>query len=158
MALSARALKAFLGRNSDDVSLSLLTFTHAKLDTPIRVVLNTKDIVSNGNTFIAYPFEVKYPSDNEGVPEADLRIANVDTSIGDSLNGLIDAMGVKLESVLEATPDVVDSVWDHFELINVNTNAMVVTGKMVVRSRVTEPWPNKMVNENNFKAIFTAMG
>lgn len=158
MALSANALKAFLGRETDEVALFLITLDHASFDNPIRVVSDTKDIVSNGETFTGFPFELTIPTDNETSPMAQLNIANVDRSIGNALVGLTQALDVKMELILASDPDVIERVWDNFEMINIKIDAMSVSGQLVVRSKTAEPWPNKMVTAKSFPALIAALG
>lgn len=48
----------------------------------VRVVNNTEDIVSNGQTFTAYPYEILLPEESEGkVTGARLRLDNVYSSL-----------------------------------------------------------------------------
>lgn len=154
MALSATAIAAMLGRETDEVVLVLLTIDHASLDDPIRVVDNTKDITSNGNTFTAFPFEITLPSDGDAAPKAQLTIANVDRSIGDALDQITTAPTVKMQLILASDPDTIEREWDLFELVNVQIGAIQVTGDLAVRARTQDPWPNVMVTPGRFPALF----
>lgn len=63
--------------NSEDVELVLLQIDHADLDAPIRVVNDTQDVVSNGQTYIAAPFWFEWPDDGpQRTPRARLAFDN----------------------------------------------------------------------------------
>ncbi len=56
-----------------------LTISHPRLSVPIRVTDNDVDLVSGGDTYLACPFFLELPSDEEDrPPRARLRIDNVD--------------------------------------------------------------------------------
>ena len=63
---------------SDDPPLVLLEITHPNLSTPVRVVGDTQDLVSNGETFVAMGFRVRLPDEINGQqPRAELAVDNV---------------------------------------------------------------------------------
>ena len=63
---------------SDDPPLVLLEITHPNLSTPVRVVGDTQDLVSNGVTFVAMGFRVRLPDEINGQqPRAELAVDNV---------------------------------------------------------------------------------
>ena len=69
--------------NATEAPVILLTLSHPELKqdnvvTPIYVVNDNSDVVSNGHTFVAMPFRVSLPSDLENtVPRATLAIDNI---------------------------------------------------------------------------------
>lgn len=72
-----------------DSPLILLELTADSFPEPLRLVNDTVDCVSNGNTYIGYPFGFKGPEDkNEGSPNVQLRIDNVGRGISEDLENL----------------------------------------------------------------------
>src|SRR5579885_2175455 len=85
-ALSLAARQAVNAQETGEVFLLLLTLDHDELAAPIRVVNNTVDIVSRGNTYIAYPFQLELPAeDADQISSVRLSIDNVDRTIVQSL-------------------------------------------------------------------------
>jgi hypothetical protein len=72
-----------------DSPLILLELTADSFPEPLRLVNDTVDCVSNGETYIGYPFGFKGPEDkNEGSPNVQLRIDNVGRGISEDLENL----------------------------------------------------------------------
>ena len=112
--------------------LILLEIAHADLATPIRVVNDNQDLVSNGNIFIALAFRVTLPDDLEqGLPRAVIAVDNV----GRDLTAWIEASGggqgatVRLMQVLRSAPDVIE-LDITLDLTNVKMNMLEVSGQL----------------------------
>jgi Domain of unknown function (DUF1833) len=91
--------------------LTLLTITGGGIAEPVRLVNDTRDLVSNGETFLAVPFEVVMPKEGtKETPRASLRIDNVGREIGQELEALqpgAELIG-KIQVVYRLTPDVIE--------------------------------------------------
>ena len=85
MTISDTLKRAVLGITSDQVLVTLLTFSGDGFTT-FRVCDNDTDITSNGDIFTAFPFEIVLPGDREDAPAATLRIANVSKEIGQAID------------------------------------------------------------------------
>lgn len=111
MTLSTTALTG-LQRTSDPHGLLyLLTITGGGIVTPVRIVNDTRDLESNGETFLALPFEPVLPKDAaKEVPRAQLRIDNVGREIGQELEALEPGaeLMATLQAVYRSTPDVIE--------------------------------------------------
>lgn len=127
----------------DDPIKILLQVTDPKTSTVYRFVNDITDLVSNGDTYLAFPFEVVLPQDDENLPAATLRIQNVDDRIGRALiDAELDALQLKIMLVMASTPDTIEITWDGFELVDVEITPVYVSGQIVVKSIATEPWPS----------------
>ncbi|MEA9886024.1 DUF1833 family protein [Xanthomonas campestris pv. raphani] len=74
--------------NDDDTSapLELLEMTAPSFGAVLRIVNDTRDWVSNGNTYIGYPFRFTMPNDSAGQPpRAQLEVDNVGRGITEDL-------------------------------------------------------------------------
>ena len=64
--------------NATEAPLILLEISHPQLTQPVRVVNDTQDLLSNGNTYVGFPFRCVLPDDFENqLPKARLAIDNV---------------------------------------------------------------------------------
>lgn len=111
MSLSTQAREA-LQRVSDQQGLLwLLTITGGGLPAPVRLVNDTRNLVSLGQTFLALPFEVVPPKDAaKEVPRAQLRIDNIGRELLAELEKL--PAGAELlatiQLVYRPTPDYIE--------------------------------------------------
>lgn len=121
---------AGLQRTSDPHGiLHLLTITGAGIAEPIRLVDDTRNLVSNGETFIGLPFEMVLPKEAaKEVPRVQLRIDNV----GRELIAVFEALEPGAE--LTATVGVIyrsepDTVYRGFTapLSGIRANVFTVT-------------------------------
>jgi hypothetical protein len=134
------ANRSLLGFESAAGLLLLLTIYGTGLST-IRVARNAKDIVSRGNTFLAYPFDLAWSTDGEESPRVSLRIANVDRRITDALLSLKTAPSFKVEAVLSSSVNTVERTLDFFTLRGFEANAISVSAELTQERFSTEPWP-----------------
>ncbi|MEA9605699.1 DUF1833 family protein [Xanthomonas campestris pv. plantaginis] len=66
--------------------LELLEMTAPSFGAVLRIANDTEDWVSNGNTYIGYPFRFTAPTDSAGqTPRAQLEVDNVGRGITDDL-------------------------------------------------------------------------
>ena len=103
------ALRAARSRTGGgQVFIDLMTITHPTLSNPIRLVNNTKDVVSRGHTFIRSAFNFTPPAQVEdGEPTATIEIENVSRVIEEVLAGLTSEPTFTGETVLASSPDSV---------------------------------------------------
>lgn len=111
MTLSASTREALQRVSDPHGPLELLTIQHPSIATPIRLVNDTRDLVSNGLTYLALPFYGTLPQDNaKEVPRAQLQMDNVGRDITSDLEGLPAGatLNATLSVVHRSRPDVVD--------------------------------------------------
>jgi hypothetical protein len=108
---SANAKAAINSLGGHELPLFLLELTHPDLTTPLRVVGDTQDIISNGNTYTATSFRLTPPDDlAQGQPRARLSIDNVDRALADwieSSGGGKDATA-RLMQIMRNDPNVLE--------------------------------------------------
>lgn len=110
----------------------LLEINHPELATPVRVVNDTQDLVSNGETYIAIPFRCTFPDDFENqLPKARLSVDNV----GKELMYWIETSGggngslITISQVMRSRPDTIESSIT-MNLYNVSCNMTEVSGEL----------------------------
>lgn len=142
-------------QDATDVWLVLLTIDHASLSDPIRVVNNTQNITSNGNSFVAFPFEITLPDNRDGAaPRAELSIDNVSREIGEAVRGMDSPASVKIEIIRADAPDTIEIEWPYFTLRNVIMNAQAVSGDLMFEDFVSEPYPAGKFVPSHFPGLF----
>ena len=109
----------------------LLTITSGELP-PLRVVNNLEDVVSRGETFMAYPFALVLGSDAPDTqPSVQLTIDAVDQQVIEYIRNLETPPEILLELVLSTSLNTVDKSIDFLRLSNVTYDAFTITGTLL---------------------------
>lgn len=143
-----------LSQHIEDPILIFLTLTHETLDDPIRVVRNRESVVSNGETYLAYPFEIEMPTDDDESPQARITISNVSREISAALERLVTPPSVSIAVALASDPDAIERQWDDFELRQVSFDAMRVTGTLSQRQVWADQYPRYRITPKDFPGLF----
>ncbi len=154
-ALSLAARQAVNAQETGEVFLLLLTLDHDELAAPIRVVNNTVDIVSRGNTYIAYPFQLELPAeDADQISSVRLSIDNVDRTIVQSLRAISSPVAVTIEVVLASSPDTVEAGPFAMSLVQAEYDALVIQGELAFEDVLTEPFPGHAYVPADYPGLF----
>jgi hypothetical protein len=146
------ALKAQLFQPFRDKDLRfLLTFDHDSFAVPYRFVSGDprefETLVSNGETFQSFPFELSILSDEESDPSAVIAIQNVDDRIGSTLLELPgDPVSCTLQIVMRDTPDTIEYEAVNMEVVDIAVDALKIQGQIVLRGAATEPCPGRVLD------------
>lgn len=148
-------LRAVRARETEEVFLLLLTLNHADLAQPIRVVDNTQDVVSGGNAFVAYPFEIDLPEDTGERPaRARIRIDNVDRQLVATLRSAATPPAVTIEVVMASAPDTVEASFAGMSLVEAGYDVLTITGELTFEDVLNEPFPGVYFTPANFPGMF----
>lgn len=152
--MSTAATESINAEQSDEVWLILLEITHPSLVTPIRVVNNTQNIVSNGNTYLASAFTLSLPDDVQGLSYVQLEIDNVDRLIVDTIRALATPPSVSLSVILADTPDSVEFGPHQMTVSDVDYDASTVKGTLIYEDLLNEPFPGRSFDKANYPGLF----
>lgn len=153
--LSSQSLSALNAPETQDAFLVLLTISHADLASPIRVTSDAVDTSSRGNAFVAFPFELSLPDDEEGKsPRARLVIDNVDRSIVRTVRGLTSSPTVLIEIVRTAAPDIVEAKFEDFRFTDISYDSRAVEGDLTIEDFTAEPYPAASFSPSLFPGLF----
>lgn len=153
--LSSDALRAMFNQETDEVFLVLLTISHEDLVAPIRVTTDNVNTISRGETFVAYPFEMNLPDDDEAAPPtATITIDNVDREICNTLRRLSSPASFVIETVRAADPDTVEAQWLDFIMRNIQGDASQITGELSLEDVASEPFPYIEFTPSRFRGLF----
>lgn len=127
-----------------------------KSDT-FNVVNNNEDIVSNGKTYSAYPFEIMLPPDSlEKIPQVTLAIDNVSRLLTDWIRVEADPPSVSLKVILASTPDITEIELAFLKLVSVSWTATTITGTLQVDDIFTAAFPSNghLYTPEQFPGLF----
>ena len=146
---------ALFAEASGDAFLSLLTIDHEALLVPIRVVNDNVSIMSNGDTYLAFPFDVTLPIDDaKQMPNAKLSIDNVDRTIIDAARSITSPADVTIQIIKSSDPDTVELSLTDFKLRDVKADAGVVEGVLTLEDFLQEPYPAGTFDPGRFPGGF----
>lgn len=152
---TAAFLRSAFESETDEVWLALLTISHSTLEQPIRVVNNTVDVTSNGETFQAFAFDLLLPDDEQDSPAiARLEIDNVSLEIIQSVRLMNTPASVLIQIIRHSLPDTIEVSLPDFSLRNVSWDAQTVTGDLVLEDFVQEPYPAGTFTPAGFPGAF----
>lgn len=156
MALTTAAIRSLLGREGGEPIIALLTIEHADLGAPLRLARNSAgdDIVSNGNTFAAAPWDIAWGADTEEAPKVEITIVNVDRVAGQAIESITDPATCTVQLILASAPDEILIELTNLELRNARWDAMILTAELSHFSFQAEPWPMLRVTPQFFPALF----
>jgi hypothetical protein len=156
MTLSAPAIRALTRRENDIPIILLLTIEHADLASPLRLARNTvgDNIISNGHTFTAAPFDFEWPQDDENAPVARLTAINVDRAIGEALESIVTPCDCTLQVVMATSPDTIEREGISFQLRNAQWDGGFMTAELTQAYFATEPWPRWRITPRLFPSLF----
>jgi hypothetical protein len=117
---------------ADESPLYLLEIDHPTFAQPIRVVNDTQDLVSNGQTYVAFGFRCWIPDQKSGqMPRARIAVDNVGRELVGPLEDSDGGEGatVRVMQVLRSAPDVIEFEVT-LDLKNVELGNMEVAGEL----------------------------
>ncbi len=155
MVVSSDARQDLFDQETGEAFIILLTISHADLPQPIRVCNDGKDIISNGNTFSAFPFEIALPSDEgDQAPKALLRIDNVDRSIVAAVRSVSTSPDVQIDIIRASAPDDIEVSFPDFTFDNIAYDAFTVSGELTLENFLQEPYPAGVFDPSRFPGGF----
>lgn len=153
--LSINAIVAIFEQETDEVFLVQLKIDHESLDGPIRLVHNTKNIISNGEEYFACAFRASFPASEAGtIPKCKITVDNVDRQIVQAVRSVSSDVTVTLSVVLASTPDTVEYGPLNMMLEKVTYDAFIVTGEVGPEDTLREPHPGGRITPANFPGVF----
>lgn len=125
-------LKAQLfAQESGDPFLTLLTVVGE--EETFYLVNNTKDVVSRGQTYSAFPMKVRLPADDgESVREFQLEFDNASLLLIRALRSVTEPLPCKIEMVLASQIDVVQMSVEDLLIRSIMYNDKQITAKIVL--------------------------
>lgn len=134
----------------------LLEINHADLVTPVRVVNDNQDLVSNSETYIGLAFRATLPDDmSQGQPRASLAIDNVGRELTQWIESSAGGEGatVRMMQVRRSDPDVIE--WEvTMDLTDVTMDANEVRGTLSFANLLDKPGIALFYRPENTPGLF----
>lgn len=152
--LSPELIAQLMFQESDDPFLTLLTLTHPSFTT-IRLVNNTENITSNGNTFQAFPFKLTLPvDDGESAREVQIDLDNVSLELINEIRSVTTAIGVKLEMVLASLPNEVQYGIEELKINSISYNKDRVSCRLSMDGFLNTEMTSEKYTPDKYKGLF----
>lgn len=153
--LTNAATSAVLSQQTAEVFLSLLVISHSSLPEPLRFVNSREDLVSNGETYLGFPFEITLPTqDGETVSSISLSICNVDRQITEAIRNMSSTADITFSVVLASSPDDIELGPIDMSLKEVSYNALTVSGTLQLENLVDTAYPSYNFTPGDFPGLF----
>lgn len=147
------ALKLEAFKQHTNVALyTILTIDYGG-GSPLRIVDGDEDIVSNGETYTAYPVEVELPSEDGNVSRARLAICNVGREVMAAIAG-VGKVKVQIAIVTSLDLDTPEYGPTDFFLQEVTVNAETIQGDLVVDSYMMDAFPGVFYTPRGWPGMF----
>lgn len=149
-------LKAqIFAQQSDDPFLTLITISHDDFDT-IRLVNNSTDIVSNGNTFTAFPMKIRLPvDDGESARDIVIEFDNASLELIESLRSVTTAVDVRVDLILASMPDVIQLSHEDLVIKTITYNKNRVSARIAFDNFLSVAMTSERYNPSNFPGLFS---
>ncbi len=153
--VSAELKQAVYAQETEHEFVVLITIDHDDLEEAIRVNSSGTSIMHNGDTYVAFPFEVILPDDvDDRPPRAKLRIDNISREIVLAIRTISSAPRVTIRIVMMETPDVVEAEFLDFRLSNITYDQLTVEGDLTLEEFIGEPYPARVFSPADFPGLF----
>lgn len=124
--------------NAEEPLLILLEITHPFIASPVRLINDNKDLLSNGNNFLAMPFNFQRQSDVQGeLPKVTLSVNNIGRTMVRWVDSSGGGAGAQMSLMLcrRSSPDLIEERIDlGVESVTINTE--LVTFNLVVQNNL----------------------
>lgn len=156
--ISTTARAALYGQETAQVFLNLLTISHADLPASILLADNSKDVTVGANTYLAFPFLLELPADQEGeTPRATLTIDNVSQQLLAQVRTITTPFDISLSVVLASSPSTVEAGPFSFRPTDVAYDVQRMTFSLAYEQLLQEPFPATTYAPTNYPNLFRAV-
>lgn len=132
----------------------LVTVSHVDLASTLRFVDRPTDFVSRGDTFQAFPMQIRLPRDREGeLQTASIVVCAVDRQVIQAVRTISSEPDIVIELVRSAAPDVPIREF-RFVCKLVRWSAREVEFELSAEALLEEPYPGLAYTPLSFPAMF----
>ena len=152
--LSNPLLAEMFGQSSSDPYLMLVTLTHSSFSN-VYLVGNTVDVVSRGNTYIAFPMNIVLPSDDgEASREVTIDFDNVSLFLIAKLRSIVTPIICTIEMVLASDLDSVQTSIDDLKVRSITYTKQRVSAKLYMDSFLNVELTSEKYTPNSYPGLF----
>lgn len=146
--------------HSDDALFWLLTFEDPNSNVTLRAVSNLEDVISRGNTYTAFPFDVTLPPDDgQRIQNLTLSFPNVGRELMEFVRNYSPETppNVIVELVLFSDPDTVEKRIDFLQLGTITYDALVVNMQLTTNNIFARKTCYNTYDYANFPGLFFSL-
>lgn len=152
--MNAAFKAALAARQTDENSIILCTITHDDFAT-IRLARERTDIVSGGDTYTAWDFDISLPQERpDKTVSMQISFDNSNHLLTNAVRTTTGYPKVTIEVVSGADPDTIQVTTPAFYLINAQYVANRVIGRLSMKPMTGEPFPGDFVTPRKFGGTF----
>lgn len=152
--LSLATRQALMAQETGEVVLFLIALSHPSITT-MRFVNNHEAIVSNGDTYEPFAFEISLPDDSDDTSRVQLAIDNVDLRVVEAIRSIASPATFTILVIRAAEPNVAVAGPYSCTLRNVTYDGLVVSGDLWPFEDITqEPFPQGAFTPALFPGLF----
>ncbi|MFW5909186.1 MAG: DUF1833 family protein [Thiohalospira sp.] len=151
---SDRLTEGMAGEEYGDALLPLVQIDHDSLDDPIRLVANEEAVTSNGDTYQAYPFDLRLPELTDNDPRARLTVDNTDRLLVQTLRSIESPPTVTIRLVLWEDPDTIELEMGPLRLEQAQMDLERIQCRLGGEPWLYEPFPQHTYTPAAFPALF----
>jgi hypothetical protein len=153
--LTPELIAQLYAQESGDPFLSLITMEHPDFAEPIRLVNNSVNIISRGETFLAFPMKIRLPvDDGESAREFQIDLDNVSLELVTSIRSVTTQIGLKIEMILASLPDEVQISIDELKIQSITYDKLRVTARVVLDNFLNTEMTSERYGPKNFPGLF----
>lgn len=153
--VSSIVRQAIYDQQTEKAFIALLTLDHPDLNSPLRFSSDGVDTVSNGDTYVSFPFRISLPQESKDtIPSVQLEIDNVSREIVSTIRDIDSNPTLEMEIVLSSDTDTVIAGPFPFELRDVNYDALTVQGTLSNPALDETSFPTDSFDPANFPGLF----
>lgn len=158
MSLSNDAVVQVSENHGEEALLWLMTITSAELASPLYLVNNNEEIVSNGQKYEPFPFEVILPPDDGGKPQnLVLKTYNLAPELMDVIRKPTEPPQVQIDLVSTADLNFVEKSIGFMTVGAAEYDALEVTFQLNAGGWAGRKSLNNIYNQSEFPALFFAL-
>lgn len=133
----------------------LVELSHPAFLTTQRLVNNNVDIVSRGNTYVAFPMKIRLPSDDgETSREVAIDFDNVGRDLIDEIRSITTPIQVKIEMILASNPDQVQISLEELKVRNISYDKSKISAKLSLDNFLNIAMTGEKYTPQNYPGLF----
>lgn len=153
--LNSEMFPQLLQEVSDDPFLMLIVLEHPDFPETVRLVNNTSDITSRGNTYTAFPMKmVLPPDDGESERLVNLEIDNTGLDLITLFRSITTPIEAKVEMILASDPDEVQMDVGEMLVRDITYDANKISAKLIMDDFLNTEIFSERYTPTNFRGLF----
>ena len=154
--LTTTQLQILFAQQTGESLLFLLRLSHASWVNDVYLVNNTKNIVSNGDTYTAFPFAIVLPAEDadRNQVSAQLTACNVSLELLQLLRAITSPIDCYISIIVASQPDDLMFAEARFQLKAFSYDVQTITATLTLEPILMEPIPFRRFSPGEFPGLF----